>query len=167
MEIWPNEVCDTFTTHIGSFKPTVMFFGMTNSLAIFQVMMNEILRDLINKEKFAVFVDDVLVETKTEEKHDKIVKEILKRLEKNDLYVKPEKCVWKARKIGFLGVVIGPNGIEMEEEKMDGVLSWPEPKNVKDIRKFLGLVNYYRKFIKNFAQVARLMNMLTRKDVKW
>jgi len=55
----------------------------------------------------------------------------------------------------------------MEEEKMDGVLSWPEPKNVKDIRKFLGLVNYYRKFIKNFAQVARLMNMLTRKDVKW
>jgi len=166
-EIWPNEVCDTFTTHIGSFKPTVMFFGMTNSLAIFQVMMNEILRDLINKEKFAVFVDDVLVETKTEEKHDKIVKEILKRLEKNDLYVKPEKCVWKARKIGFLGVVIGPNGIEMEEEKMDGVLSWPEPKNVKDIRKFLGLVNYYRKFIKNFAQVARLMNMLTRKDVKW
>jgi len=67
----------------------------------------------------------------------------------------------------FLGVVIGPNGREMEEKKMNGVLSWPEPKNVKDIRKFLGLVNYYRKFIKNFAQVARLMNMLTRKDVKW
>jgi len=151
MEIWPNKVCDTFTMHVGSFKPTVMFFGMTNSLAIFQVMMNEILRDLINKEKFAVFIDDVLVETETEEKHNEIVKKILKRLEKNDLYVKPEKCVWKTRKIGFLGVVIGPNGIEMEEEKMDRVLSWPEPKNMKDIRKFLGLVNYYRKFIKNFA----------------
>jgi len=65
-----------------------------------------------------------------------------------------------------LGVVIGPDGIEMEKEKVDGVLSWPEPKNVKDIRKFLGLANYYRRFIKNFAQVARPMNVLTRKDIK-
>jgi len=72
--------------------------------------------------------------------------------------------VWK---IGFLGVVIGPNGIEMEEEKVDGVLSWPEPKNVKNIRKFLGLANYYRRFIKDFARVARPINMLTRKNVKW
>jgi len=112
-----------FTTHIGSFEPTVMFFGMTNSPAIFQAMMNEILRDLINKGKVAVFVDNVLVGTKTEEGHNEIVEEILKRLEENDLYIKPEKCVWKARKIGFLGVVIGPNGIEMEAEKVDGVLS--------------------------------------------
>jgi len=71
------------------------------------------------------------------------------------------------RKIGFLGVVIGPKGIEMEEEKVDGVLSWPEPKNVKNIRKFLGLANYYRRFIKDFARVARSINVLTRKDVKW
>ena len=71
------------------------------------------------------------------------------------------------RKIGFLGVIIGSNGIEMEKEKVDGVLSWPEPKNVKDIRKFLGLANYYRRFIKDFAQIARPMNMLMRKDVKW
>jgi len=71
------------------------------------------------------------------------------------------------RKIGFLGVVIGPKGIEMEKEKVDGVLSWPEPKNVKDVRKFLGLANYYRRFIKDFTQVARSINMLMRKDVKW
>jgi len=71
------------------------------------------------------------------------------------------------RKIGFLGVIIGPNGIEMEEEKVDRVLSWPEPKNAKDVRKFLGLANYYRRFIKGFAQVARPMNILTRKDIKW
>jgi len=83
------------------------------------------------------------------------------------LYIKPEKCVWKARKIGFLGVVIGPNGIEMEVEQVDRVLSWPQPKNVKDIRKFLGLANYYRRFIKNFAQVTRPMNVLTQKDEKW
>ena len=113
--------------------------------------MNEILRDLINKGKVAAFVDDVLVGTETEEGHDEIVEEILKRLEENDLYVKPEKCVWKVRKIGFLGVVIGPNGIKMEAEKVDGVLSWPQPKTVKDIRKFLGLANYYRRFIKDFA----------------
>jgi len=156
-----------FTTYIGSFEPTVMFFGMTNLPATFQAMMNEILRDLINEGKVAAFVDDVLVGTETEEGHNEIMEEILRRLEENDLYIKPEKCIWKVRKIGFLGVVIGPNGIEMEEEKVDRVLSWPEPKNMKDVRKFLGLANYYRKFIKDFAQVARPINILTRKDVKW
>jgi len=110
--------------HIGSFEPTVMFFGMTNSLATFQAIMNEILRDLINEGKVAAFVDDVLVGTETEEEHDEIMEEILRRLEENNLYIKPEKCMWKARKIGFLGIVIGPNGIEMEAEKVDGVLSW-------------------------------------------
>jgi len=144
-----------------------MFFGMTNSPATFQAMMNKILRDLINKGKVAAFVDNVLVGTEIEERHDEIVEEILKRLEENDLYIKPEKCVWKARKIGFLGVVIGPNGIKMEAEKVDGVLSWPQPKTVKDIRKFLGLVNYYRRFIEDFARVARPLNILTRKDEKW
>jgi len=78
---------------MGSFEPTVMFFGMTNLLATFQVIMNEILRDLINKGKVAAFVDNVLVETETEEGHNEIVKEILKRLEENDLYIKLEKCV--------------------------------------------------------------------------
>jgi len=78
---------------MGSFEPTVMFFRMTNLLVTFQVIMNEILRDLINEEKVAAFVDDVLVGTKTEEGHDEIVKEVLKRLEENNLYVKPEKCV--------------------------------------------------------------------------
>jgi len=102
-----------------------MFFGMTNLPATFQVMMNEILRDLINERKVAAFVNDMLVEIETEEGYDEIVEEILRRLEENDLYIKPEKCVWKVRKIGFLGVVIGPNGIEIEKEKVDGVLSWP------------------------------------------
>jgi len=108
-----------------------------------------------------------LVGTETEKGHNEIVEEVLRRLEKNDLYVKPEKCIWKVRKIEFLGVVIGPNRIEKEKEKVDGVLSWPEPKNIRDIRKFLGLANYYRRFIKNFTQVARPINTLTQKDVKW
>ena len=146
-----NEWKRVFIIYVGFFEPTVMFFEMTNSPATFQVMMNETLRNIINKGKVAAFVDDVLVGTETEERHDKIVKEILKRLEENDLYIKPEKCVWKVRKIGFLEVVIGPNSIEIEKEKIDRVLSWPEPKNVKDIRKFLGLANYYQRFINDFA----------------
>ena len=83
------------------------------------------------------------------------------------MYIKPEKCTWKVRKIGFLDVVIGPSGIEIEKEKVDRVLSWLEPRNVKDVRKFLGLTNYYRKFIKDFARLARPINVLTRKDMKW
>jgi len=79
--------------YVGSFELTVMFFGITNSPATFQAMMNEILRDLINERKVAVFIDDVLVGTKTEKGHDEIVKEILRRLEENNLYVKLEKCV--------------------------------------------------------------------------
>jgi len=112
-----------FMTHVGSFEPTVMFFGITNSPATFQMMMNEILRDIINKGKVAAFVDDILVEIETEEGHDEIMEEVLKRLEENDLYVKPEKCIWKVQKIGFLEVVIGPNKIKIEKEKVNGVLS--------------------------------------------
>ena len=128
-----------------------MFFGITNLPAIFQAMINEILRDIINEEKVVAFVDNILVEIEIEEGHNKIMEEVLKRLEENNLYVKPEKFMWKVQKIGFLGVVIGPNGIKMEKEKVDEVLSWPEPKNIKDVRKFLGLANYYRRFIRDFA----------------
>jgi len=156
-----------FTTHVGSFKLVVMFFGMTNSPATFQGMMNEIMRDLINEGKVAVFVDDVLVGTDGEEGHDEIVAEVLKRLEENDLYVKPEKCSWKTSKVNFLGVVMGQGKIKMEEEKVEGVLNWPVPKTVRDVRKFLGLANYYRRFITNFAALAKPLNALTRKDEKW
>jgi len=83
-----------------SFELIVMFFGMTNLPATFQAMINEILRDIINKGKVAAFVDDILVGIETKEQHNKIVKEVLRRLEENDLYIKPEKYTWKVRKIG-------------------------------------------------------------------
>ena len=156
-----------FTTYVGSFELVVMFFGMTNSLAIFQGMMNEIMGDLINEGKMVVFVDDVLVGTDGEEGHDEIVAEVLKRLEENDLYVKPEKCSWKTNKVNFLGVVIDQGKIEMEEDKVVKVLNWPIPRMVRDVRKFLELANYYRWFIKNFVALAKPLNMLTRKDEKW
>ena len=84
-------------------------------------MINELLRDLINIGKAVAFIDDVIIGTEEEEGHDKLVAEVIKRLEENDLYVKAEKCKWKVREVGFLGVVIGPEEIRMEEEKMKGV----------------------------------------------
>ena len=156
-----------FTMPEGLFEPTVMFFGLTNSPAMFQAMMNELLRDLTNIGKVAVFIDDVIVGMETEEEHNKLVAEVIRRLEENDLYVKPEKCKWKVREVEFLGVVIGPEGIKMEKEKVKGVLEWPTPKYVKDVQKFLGLANYYRRFIKGFAMVARLLHDIVKKDKKW
>ena len=128
----------------GSFKPMVMFFGLTNSLATFQVIINELLRNLINIGKVATFIDDVIIGMEKEEGHEKIVTEVIRRLEENDLYVKSEKCRWKIKEIGFLGVVIGPEGIKIEKVKVKGVLEWPTPKCVKDVQKFLRLANYYR-----------------------
>ena len=88
----------------------------------------------------------------------------IKRLEENDLYVKPEKCKWKVQEVGFLEVVIRLEGIKMEKEKIKGVLDWPAPKCVKDVQKFLGLANYYRQFIEGFASIARPLHDMVKKD---
>ena len=162
-----NEWKAVFTTPEGSFEPTVMFFGLTNSPATFQAMMNKLLRDIINTGKVAVFIDDVIVGTETKEGHDELIAEVVKRLEENDLYVKPEKCKWKVREVEFLGVVIGLEGIRMEKEKVKGVLEWLTPKCVKDVQKFLGLANYYHWFIEGFATVARPLHDLVKKDKRW
>ena len=130
--------------HLGVYKPTVMFFGLTNSPATFQAMINDILRDLIDTGDVAAFMDYVLVGTKDEKKHDEIVEKVLKRMEKNNFYIKPEKCVWKVKEIDFLGLVMGAEEIKMQEEKMEGVLEWPRLKTVKEVQKFLELANYYR-----------------------
>ena len=105
-----NEWKAVFSMLEGSFEPTVMFFGLTNSPVTFQAMMNDLLRDLVVEEKIVVFIDNMMIVTEIEEGHDKIVKEVLRRLEENNLFVKPEKCVWKVREVGFLGVIIGEDG---------------------------------------------------------
>ena len=132
-----------FMTPEGAFEPTVMFFGLTNSLATFQAMINELLRDLINIGKVVAFIDDMIVGTEDEKEHDKFVAEIIKRLEENDLYIKPAKYKWKMQEVGFLGVMIGPGGIRIKEEKVKGIFDWLTPKCVKNVQKFLGLANYY------------------------
>ena len=122
-----------FTTPEGSIEPTVMFFGLTNSPATFQAIMNELLRDLINTGKVVAFINDVIVGTETEEGHDEIVAEVIRRLKENDVYIKPEKNRWKVREVGFLRVVIELEGIKMEEEKVKDVLEWPILKCIKDV----------------------------------
>ena len=88
-------------------------------------------------------------------------------MEENNLFVKLEKCKWKVREVEFLGVVIGPKGVEIQKEKVEGVLNWPAPRNIKEVQKFLGLANYYRRFIKSFARIAAPLYMLVRKEQKW
>jgi len=105
-----------------TFEPMVIFFGLTNSLVTFQAIMNDLLRDMIEKGEVVVFIDDVIIATETEEGHNEIVEEVLRRMKENDLFVKPEKCVWKVREVGFLGVIIGPDGVRMEKEKIQRVV---------------------------------------------
>jgi len=95
-----------------------------------------------------------------------LVEKVIRRLVENDLYVKPEKCKWKVREVGFLEVVIGLERIKMEEDKVKGLLDWPKPKYIKDIQKLLGLANYYHQFIKNFTSIARLLHNIVKKDQK-
>jgi len=131
-----------FTIPEGSFEPTVMFFGLTNLLATFQVMMNKLLRDLINTGKIAAFINNVIVGMETEDRHDEIVVKVIRRLE-NNLYIKLKKCKWKVRKVEFLEVVIRPERIKIEKEKVKGVLEWPTLTCVKNVQRFLRLANYY------------------------
>ena len=137
-----------------------------NSSAIFQTIMNKILWNLINTGEVASFINDIIVGTEKEKGYDGVVKEIIKRLAENNLYVKPEKNKWKVKEVRFLRVVIKLERIKMEEEKMKRVLDWLTSKEIKDIQKFLGLANYYWQFIKNFMFITRLLYNLVKKNQK-
>ena len=106
--------------------------------------MNNLLRDLVVEEKVVVFINNMIIATETEEGHNEIVEEVLRRLEENDLFVKPEKYMWKVREVEFLGVIIEKNEVRIEKEKVQGVIEWLVPRSMKDVQKFLGLANYYR-----------------------
>ena len=130
-------------------------------------MMNNLLRDMIERGEVAAFINDIMIVTETEEGHNEIIEEVLRRMEENDLFVKLKKCVWKVREVGFLEMIIGPDGTKMEKEKVQGVINRLVPKSVKGVQKFLELANYYRWFVKDFARVAKSLHEITRKDVKW
>jgi len=155
-----------FTTPEGLFKPTLMFFSLTNSLVICQTMMNKILWNLINTGKVVSFIDNIIIGTERKKGYDKLVEEVVRRLAENNLYVKLEKCQWKVKEVGFLEVVIRSEEIKIEEEKVKGILDWPTLKGVRNVQKFLGLANYYCQFIKDFVTIARLLYNMVLKKIK-
>jgi len=122
-----------FVMHKGAFEPVVMYFGLCNSPATFQKMMNEIFHNM--SDVCMVYIDDLMIFTNTDdqEKHDRIVLEVLKRLHDNDLFVKPEKCCFHVTEVDFLGMIVSRDGIKMDPEKVNAVLKWPEPTNVKQV----------------------------------
>ena len=111
-----------FIIHIEVYKPSIMFLNLTNSLATFQVMINDILRDLINTGDVAAFMNDILVERKDKKRYNKIVEEILRRIKADDLYIKPKKYMWKIKEINFLELIMKVDRIKIQEEKVVEVL---------------------------------------------
>ena len=153
-----------FVTNQGLFEPKVMFFGLTNSPATFQALMNSIFADLIAEGKVAVYLDDILIWSDNLRSHRKIVHEVLKRLEEHDLYLRPEKCEFEKEEIEYLGLIIRHNEVAMDPIKVRAVTEWPTPKNLKEVRAFVGFANFYRRFIKDFSKIARPLHDLTKKD---
>ena len=160
-----NEWKAAFTTHKGSFEPLIMYFGLCNLPATFQKMMNEIFHDMSGV--CIVYINDLMIFTPmdSQEQHDRIMLEVLRRLRDNDLFVKPEKCCFRVTEVDFLSMIISCDGIKMDPEKVNAILKWPELTNVKQVRAFLGLGNFYRCFIKDYAIVSRPMVDLTCKDI--
>jgi hypothetical protein len=156
-----------FRTNRGLFEPLVMFFGLTNSPATFQTMMNDIFRELIAEGSVVVYLDDILIFTESVEQHRKITRRVLKVLEENRLFLKPSKCEFEKIKVEYLGVIISYNSVEMDPVKIAGVAEWPTPTNKKEVQSFLGFTNFYRRFIRDFSHHARPLFDLTKNDVKW
>ena len=144
-----------------------MYFGFSNVPATFQSMMNNILGDLICIGCVMVYLDDILIFGINKKEHRQLVKEVLKRLQENDLYTKTEKCSFKQSSIKYLGIIISENKVQMDEEKLSGVLKWPVPTKVKQVQAFLGFVNFYQRFIENFAKMSKPLSDLTKKDSIW
>ena len=157
-----------FKTNRGLFKPTVMFFGLTNSPSTFQSMMDTIFKDLVLTGEVVIYMDDILIATPDNLTHHRqLVHRVLDRLEEHDLYLKPKKCVFEVREVEFLGVILGHGQVRMDPVKVKGVLDWPIPQNLKVVQSFLGFYNFYRRFIKGFATLARPLNKLLKKEVPW
>jgi hypothetical protein len=156
-----------FITNKGLFEPTAMFFGLRNSPTTFQAMMDDYFRDMIDEGWIAIYMDDILIHARTKEDLEKRTKRVLERLKEHDLYLKPEKCKFERTEVEFLGTIISENTIRMDPIKLAGIRDWPSPTTVKQTRSFLGFRNYYRRFISGFAEIARPLHELTKKDKIW
>jgi hypothetical protein len=162
-----------FKTEFGIFVPNVMFFGLTNSPATFQRMMDSIFQHTIDKHhllgtEILVYMDDILITSSSGlAGHRTAVHDVLAVLEEHNLYLKLEKCVWEADSIDYLGLILEKGVTCMDPTKVKGVRNWATPSTKKHIRSFLGFCNFYHTFIRGFAKLAKPLNNLTKKDAPW
>src|SRR5205823_14668476 len=141
-----------------------MFFGLTNSPATFQNMMNNLLRDLVDQGKVIVYIDDIMIFTVTLEEHHQVVQEVLQILKDNKLFLKAEKCTFEALEVEYLGLLVSEGQVHMDLIKVKGVSDWLKPRNKKDVQSFLGFANFYWRFIKGYSNMAGLLMKLTGKE---
>ncbi|KAK3509259.1 hypothetical protein QTP70_027039 [Hemibagrus guttatus] len=140
------------TTH-GHYEYRVMPFGLTNAAAVFQALINGVFHDLLGRWVIA-YIDDILVYSNSPEEHVRHVREVLSRLQRHHLYVKLEKCEFHRTTVTFLGYVISQRGVEMDAVKVRSVTEWPAPTTIRELQRFLGFANFYRRFIRNYSTVA-------------
>uniref|UniRef100_A0A0W0FDK0 RNA-directed DNA polymerase n=1 Tax=Moniliophthora roreri TaxID=221103 RepID=A0A0W0FDK0_MONRR len=156
-----------FKTNRGLFEPTVMFFGLSNSPATFQAFMNDILSDFIDEGWCVVYMDEILLFSKDQIEHRERTEQLMRRLKKHNLFLKPEKCEFNVTEVIFLGMVIRPGYITMDPVKLMEIAEWEPPQTVKGVCAFLGFGNFYRKFIEKYTQLTRPMNDLLQKNRKF
>jgi hypothetical protein len=142
-----------------------MFFSLTNSPATFQTIMDVLFYEEIMQGHVIVYMDDILIVTKSNniEDHIKMVSKVLQILTDNDLFLKPEKCHFHKREVEYLGVIVGNGHVKMDLVKLKGIIEWPIPRNVRELRTILGFDNYYKDFIQDYSLIARPLHNLTRK----
>jgi len=150
-----------FKMNCGLFEPRVMFFGLTNSPATFQAMMNKIFFEKIREGHIVIYLDDILIFSNNIDDHRALVARILSKLCQYKLYLKPEKCEFEKETVGYLEMVVGGGEVRMEEKKVEAVRNWATPSRKRDLQCFLGFVNFYRKFVKDFSKIARPLHELT------
>ncbi|QRW17972.1 Retrotransposable element Tf2 protein [Rhizoctonia solani] len=155
-----------FCTALGHFAPTVMQFGLSNAPAVFMRFMNNIFRDLLDIS-VVVYLDDILIFSNSREEHVEHVKEVLSCLLKHKLFCNPAKCYFFVTEVTYIGLVITPEGISMEKDKVQAIMDWPEPQDMKQVQSFLGFANFYHCFVPNFSCLARPLNILTQKEQPW
>ncbi|GKC78823.1 putative reverse transcriptase domain-containing protein [Tanacetum coccineum] len=153
-----------FRTRYGHFEFTVMPFGLTNAPAVFMDLMNRVCRPYLDKFVI-VFIDDILIYSKTQEEHVEHLRLVLELLKKEKLYAKFSKCEFWLREVQFLGHVINGNGIHVDPSKIEAVKNWKAPRTPTEVRSFLGLAGYYRRFIENFSKIAKSLTILTQKTL--
>lgn len=137
----------------GYYEYLVMPYGLTNAPAVFQAFMNELFHDMINRF-LIVYIDDLLVYSHSMEEHVQQVRLVLQHLQANRLFVNAEKSLFHVSTLTSLGYVLTPGGVAMDQAKVDAVCNWHTPNTVKDLQRFLGFSNYYRRFIRNFGATA-------------